>query len=297
MESSSTMPRSGYQAAAIILVSLGVLVTAILITLFVTDRSGNNTHPTDAGEATLGHVHGLGVDPDDDTLYIATHTGVFTFNDGRLERVADRWQDTMGFAVVGPKHFLASGHPDLREDLPSMLGLIESTDGAETWQSLSLEGEADLHAIEPTKGSVYAFESSSGRLIASDDRRDWRTIDQRPLLDLAALATSTGDQLLATTPNGELLRYEGASQAPTPVAGAPLLTYIDWAGPNQLVGTTAGGDIFTSTTGDDWQQVGVVVGEVTALDAGPGAWHLATDGGVFTSTDGGKSWKLLVEIS
>lgn len=294
---SSTMSRSGRRAAAIILVSLAVFMAAILIALFAIDRTGGDTHPSDEGGTALGHVHGLGVDPDDDSLYIATHTGVFSFNGEGLERVADRWQDTMGFAVLGPKHFLASGHPDLREDLPSMLGLIESTDGAETWQPLSLAGEADLHAIEPTDATVYAFESSSGRLIASDNRRDWRTIDDRPLLDLAALATSAGDQLLATTPEGELLRYEGAGQASTTVDGAPLLRYIDWAGSNLLVGTNAGGDIFTSTTGDDWRQVGAVVGEVTALDAGAGAWHLATERAVFTSTDAGKSWTLLVEIA
>lgn len=294
---SSTISRSGRRAAAIILVSLAVFIAVILIALFATDRTGSDTHPSDAGETALGHVHGLGVDPDDDTLYIATHTGVFTFNDEGLERVADRWQDTMGFAVVGPKHFLASGHPDLREDLPSMLGLIESIDGAQTWQPLSLTGEADLHAIEPTEDTVYAIESASGRLIATADRRDWRTIDERPLLDLAALATSSGDELLATTPSGELLRYEGVGQAPSPVVGAPPVAYIDWAGPKQLVGANAGGDIFTSTTGDDWQQVGTVVGEVHALDAGPDAWHLATEGGVFTSTDAGKSWTLLVEIA
>ncbi len=93
------------------------------------------------------------------------------------------------------------------------------------------------------------------------------------------------------------MRYEGVGQASSPVVGAPLLTYIDWAGPTQLVGTNADGDIFTSTTGDDWQQVGAVVGEVTALDVGPGAWHVATEGGVFTSTDAGKTWTLLVEIA
>ncbi len=80
-------------------------------------------------------------------------------NDGERERVADRWQDTMGFAVVGPGHFLGSGHPDLQEDLPASLGLIESTDGAETWQAVSMQGEADLHAIEPVGDRIYAYDS------------------------------------------------------------------------------------------------------------------------------------------
>ncbi len=87
----------------------------------------------EAAQVALGHVHGVGVDPGDGALYVASHLGVFRVGEGGSpERVADRWQDTMGFAVVGPGHFLGSGHPDLREGLPTSLGLIESTDGAET---------------------------------------------------------------------------------------------------------------------------------------------------------------------
>ena len=53
---------------------------------------------------------------------------------GTATRIADRWQDTMAFTVTvtGAGTFLGSGHPDLREDLPPHLGLIESTDAGET---------------------------------------------------------------------------------------------------------------------------------------------------------------------
>src|SRR5690606_34808611 len=65
--------------------------------------------PNAAEDTALGHVHGLGVDPGDGTLYVASHFGGFRVGeDGTPERVADRWQDTMGFAVVGPGHFLGS---------------------------------------------------------------------------------------------------------------------------------------------------------------------------------------------
>ncbi|MDQ3275042.1 MAG: exo-alpha-sialidase, partial [Actinomycetota bacterium] len=58
------------------------------------------------------HVHGLGINPKDGALFVATHTGVFRIPEsGQAVRIADRWQDTMGFTVVGPDHFLASGHP------------------------------------------------------------------------------------------------------------------------------------------------------------------------------------------
>lgn len=76
------------------------------------------------------HVHGLGYDTAAGVLYIATHTGLFELPDGASAptRIGDSHQDTMGFALVEPGHFLGSGHPDARENLPPHLGLIRSTD-------------------------------------------------------------------------------------------------------------------------------------------------------------------------
>ena len=66
------------------------------------------------------HVHGLGLDPQTGTLYIATHTGLWQLAEGQAKatRITDRRQDTMGFMLVRPGLFLGSGHPDLREAKP-----------------------------------------------------------------------------------------------------------------------------------------------------------------------------------
>jgi hypothetical protein len=63
-----------------------------------------------AGGTAAGHVHGLGVDPADDSLYIATHAGLFRAPPGESEvsRVGSSNQDTMGFTVTGPGSFLGS---------------------------------------------------------------------------------------------------------------------------------------------------------------------------------------------
>ena len=101
-------------------------------------------------EPGVVHVHGLGVDPGDGVLYAATHSGLFRIPEqGKAARVANRVQDTMGFSIVGPGRFIGSGHPDFREDdvRPPLLGLIESDDAGETWERLSLHGEADFHAL------------------------------------------------------------------------------------------------------------------------------------------------------
>src|ERR687895_1117732 len=48
------------------------------------------------------HVHGLGVNPEDGALYIATHTGLWRVGpeERRAGRGGDRLQDTMGFTVA-----------------------------------------------------------------------------------------------------------------------------------------------------------------------------------------------------
>ena len=286
------MFRTGRPRAAVPAIAAG----AALLLLAGCGSSDSPTPPgapNAAAETALGHVHGLGVDPGDGTLYVASHFGVFRVaDDGTRERVADRWQDTMGFAVVGPGHFLGSGHPDLRERLPSSLGLIESTDGAETWDTVSLLGEADLHAIEPVGDRIYAYDATSGSLVSTTDRKSWTTISTQSFYDLAANPTDP-NTIYATTDRGILVRSTN-KQEPQPVPGAPTLTAIDWQPDGPLVGIAADGTVMTSSDITQWQEPGRLDGPAEALDAADGRWHAATKSGVYESTDGGKTWQALV---
>ncbi len=123
--------------------ALGLLVAGLLTAAACGESAEDGTEQSprvlDAGPV---HVHGLGVNPKDGALFTATHTGLFRVAPGGTQpvRVGDRYHDTMGFTVVGPDHFLASGHPDGRERLPPLLGLIESRDAGESWQAISLLG-------------------------------------------------------------------------------------------------------------------------------------------------------------
>lgn len=253
------------------------------------------TSMAEADERVLGHVHGLGVDPADDTLYVASHFGVFRVEDGERTRLADRWQDTMGFVVVGPGNFLGSGHPDPRENLPPSLGLVESTDAGETWEPASLLGEADLHSIEMAGDTIYAYDSTSQSLIVSEDRQRWDSIAQAlPLLDIA-VRPDEPDIVHATTADGDLLRSVKGAE-PTPVYGAPPLTKIDWEVDGPLVGVRPDGTVMVSEDGGaGWSRTGTVDGQVEALDVIPGRWHVATRSGIYESTDDGFTWTLVLE--
>jgi len=250
---------------------------------------------TTAEGSALGHVHGLGVDPGDGNLYVASHLGVFRVaGDGAPERVADRWQDTMGFAVVGPGHFLGSGHPELSEDLPPSLGLIESTDGAETWEAVSLEGDADLHAIEPVGDRIYAYDSQTGSLITTTNRTDWDVISTQPLYDLAAHAEDP-ETVYATTDRGVLIASDNGAE-PVVADGAPTLTGIDWQPGGPLIGVGPDGAVWTTEdpTSGQWREVGALDGPAEAVDTVAGRWHAATDTGVYESADDGGTWRLVL---
>ena len=73
----------------------GILLGAALLSGGCAKDTPATTPPVDE-DTSVGHIHGLGVDPADDSLYVATHFGLFRVkSDGEPSRVADRYQDTI----------------------------------------------------------------------------------------------------------------------------------------------------------------------------------------------------------
>ncbi|RZU30696.1 hypothetical protein BKA19_0321 [Blastococcus saxobsidens] len=248
------------------------------------------------GDVALEHVHGLGVDPADDALYAGTHYGLVRITpDGELTRIADRVQDFMGFTVVGPEHYLASGHPGEGQDGPANLGLIESVDGGRTWEPLALAGEADFHALDAAGGTIYGY--SGGRLLVSEDGVEWADRGGMRLADLAADPTDP-QRVLATTEAG-LVVSEDAGESVTAVAGAPLLVLVDIAAEGGLtVGVAPDGTVFGSTDGGrTWAERGTVGGAPAALTVEGDEVYVAVDGAVLASTDGGETFTELYRES
>jgi len=245
------------------------------------------------------HVHGLGVNPADGALFIATHTGLFRLADGesRAERVGDRLQDTMGFTVVGPDRFLGSGHPDGRDRLPPFLGLVRSTDAGRSWTPVSLLGEADFHVLEADDRRVYGFgsdfESREARFLTSSDRgRSWSRLDPPgPLLSLA-IEPGRPDRFVAATTDG-LHAASRAGREWRALGGEPGL--LSWAGDGTLYRVDAGGAVGASDDrGRSWEERGRVAGEPAAFEAGGGRLFAALhDGSIVASADGGLSWRVI----
>lgn len=244
------------------------------------------------------HVHALGVNPADGALFIATHTGLFRAvrPEAKPKRVAGRFQDTMGFTVIGADRFLASGHPDGREKLPPFLGLIESSDAGRTWQEVSLQGAMDFHVLEAAGRRIYGFgsewESRRERLLVSDDRGEsWSERPApEPLIDLAVApgdadtAVAAGSRSLHVTRDGGR-RWSELSVEPG------LLT---WVGRRLFLVDARGIVRMAMGAIDRWQVRGRVGGEPAALAVGPrGQLYVALhDGTIKRSSDGGASWSV-----
>ena len=244
------------------------------------------------------HVHGLGINEADGSLFIATHTGLFRVGkDSRQAvRIANRYQDTMGFSIVGPNRFLGSGHPDAREQkLPPLLGLIESTDAGETWKPISLLGEADFHVLRSAGKHVYGYDASNDRLLAStDEGRSWKELDKpAPIIDLAP-DPSDPLRLVVTAvggfDQGTYASQDGGQSWKRLSSAAGLLA---WPAAERLyLVDESGTTLISSDGGRRLAEQGDIGGRPAALLAvGEDELYVALhDGTIKRSTDAGATW-------
>ena len=170
----------------------------------------DDANPELVRDEPLEHIHGVDA-KSDGTVLVATHEGLFRAPPGStsLSRVGERQKDLMGFAAVTDDRFLASGHPDRRDDLPPHLGLMESSDGGETWYDVSLLGSADLHVIRVAGARIYAFDGLQSRLLVSDDEgATWESRGATPPIFDLAVDPRDSDRIIAATERG---LYESTS--------------------------------------------------------------------------------------
>lgn len=273
----------------------GLALTAL--SLFALGGCGDEA--TDAESSALGaqgmaHVHGLGLNPADGDLYVATHSGLFRAAEGsaQLERVGESLQDTMGFTVVGPDQFLGSGHPAPGEPGPTSLGLIESGDGGETWEGISLSGEADFHILRFAGDRIYGYDALNNLLSVSEDGGKTRKVSAppAPLIDLA-VDPEDPERLLASSERGLSISTDsGKTWRPIdrqigllawPTAGTVFL--IDAGGSVQRADDPEAG----------WQPLGKIGGQPAALTAvdDRDLYAALADATLVRSTDGGVSWE------
>ncbi|MEU0684439.1 F510_1955 family glycosylhydrolase [Streptomyces albogriseolus] len=265
-------------------------VLALTLAACSSGKDGEGDAPA-ASQPTVSHVHGLGIDPADSRLYVATHEGLFTpGKGGTAQRVGDSQDDFMGFTVAKANTFLASGHPAPGADGPSNRGLIESTDAGKTWKTRSLAGEADFHALDYADRTIYGYDSTSGLLRVSKDGTAWEDRARLEALDIA-VNPDAPDTVLATTAQG-VAKSTDAGKTFTPGNG-PVMAFVSWAKDDALYAIDTSGGLNRSTDGGTtWKKTTTVPGgQPQALTAVNARRILtATQDGVYESRDSGKTF-------
>jgi hypothetical protein len=204
----------------------------------------------------------------------------------------------MGFSVVGPDHFLGSGHPGSVRDAPPFLGLIESRDAGRSWKPVSLRGEVDFHVLESSGQTVYGFgsdfDSRELRFLRSDDRgRKWTAL--APPEPLMSLAIDPADPLRVIglgEGGAHLSRDGGRGWRRVDLPGG----FVGWTAETGLTAIDLTGQVRTADdpTGP-WRETGRVDGPPATVEA-QGAELLVAlhDGSIAASKDRGATWRELV---
>lgn len=264
---------------------------AALIFLLVScaPSSTSGPRPSDRPDQPFAHVHGMAVDSDTGEVILATHDGLFGLGSGTPEKIGPTI-DLMGFAPAGNDHYYASGHPAAETGLPEPAGLLRSRDGGETWQSISLGGVSDFHALTVTRTGIIGFD---GVLKTTADLETWTTRESG-FTPYHLSGTPTGNIVLATTPNGVHRSTDGGKTWAGPSAG-PVLLMTAFATASTAIGVEPDGTVhLSSDAGRTWRATGAVTGQPSALAAfgpseHPQIW-VATPTGIEHSIDGGETF-------
>lgn len=247
------------------------------------------------GQFDLTHVHGLGLNPADGLLYIATHGGLYRLASGAPELVGARRWDVMGFTIRGPNDFIGGGHPapnEIRDGkFPPLLGFIQSKDAAKSWDILAMRGETDLHALVVSDGVIYAADAARGEFLASTDGKAWEI---RSRLTATSIAVEPDGKILAATAKGlQLSADQGRTWSPAATGPAFVLVAAQpgiesWA-------IDGNGVVYRDGPGG-WASVGSLQARPEAFSVTRDRLFAATGEGIFESRDG-QSWATLYKAT
>lgn len=290
--------------------ALTALVATVAGCVVTNPGEGQGQPPAPEFEAEVSHVHAVDLDETTGFVHIATHEGILLAgmpHDGETVSEANplgNWRgDAMGLTRVGDR-LLVSGHPAADEEAPANIGLRESDLSGDEWTTLSLEGEADFHALAAggtSAGSAMlaGLDSVSGRVLVSPDGgAGWQ---QGAVIEARSLAwNADATQLFATTPNGLVVSGD-RGQSFEPATDAPYLVLLAASPPGAssftMVGIDVDGVLHRTEDGVTWQTVGTLPMVADAVSVGAtGAIVIADTSQVMHSVDNGTTWNLIVEL-
>jgi photosystem II stability/assembly factor-like uncharacterized protein len=162
-------------------VFLGIIVIIIIgVGVAFTIPQNNTENPNSVLLGSWGDIHGIGMflSGDDETLYAATHQGLFKKTDLGWKRVGNDRADLMGFAINSEEaKMYSSGH-----STTGNLGFRTSVDKGNSWVTVSKvkDTPVDFHAMTASpaqKGLIYGSPGHSSDLFVTfDEGSSWQLL-------------------------------------------------------------------------------------------------------------------------
>ena len=214
--------------------------------------------------------HTLAFDPlSPSRVFLGTHAGLFVSTDrGAAWRPIPTAEGDVMAIVATPGGLLAAGHDVF----------MRSPDGGATWQPFrpGLPG-TDVHALASTPGlptRLYAAVVDHGLFRSDDAGQSWARTGQMPasVAALAVVPDGEADLLYAATAQEGVLASRDGGRSWANASG-----FVNGALPTRRVT----GIVYDPRSGDVAESQG---------NRFRGALYVATDRGLFRSTDGGSSW-------
>ena len=201
--------KKSFITSMMIVVAVIVGITLVGSSLILeSPPSVDNSQSMDPRIIDWRHVHGLGLDPADNSiLYIATHGDFYqSISGGPPVKVDKVRADYMAFnaPLVPGVPLYASGHPSTGGNT----GLIKSNDGGITWEHVSnvLEPPVDFHAMAISKQNpemIIGFDSGARGLFKTIDAgKTWETLEYPEYISALTISPNDSEIIFAGTGKG-----------------------------------------------------------------------------------------------
>ncbi|MFB5623231.1 MAG: WD40/YVTN/BNR-like repeat-containing protein [Nitrosarchaeum sp.] len=196
------------------------IISIVIIGVVVTYTSNSQENTNDSKSKLLGSwmdIHGVGMflSGTDDTLYLATHNGLFKKGLDGWKLVGNDNSDLMGFSISSKEGVLySSGHPKSGGNL----GFRISTDNGNSWTMVSKvkDNPVDFHAMTASKaqnGLVYGSPGGGSELFVTlDEGVSWKLLTPPDRIVSLAADPLNPDKVFAGTVSGLYLSNNKGQQ-------------------------------------------------------------------------------------
>lgn len=222
-------------------------------------------------------------------VLLGTHHGLYQYISATdVRMISDQMIDVMGLAVNG-KVLYASGHPAPGSTTKNPLGLIRSDNGGKSWKTISLSGEVDFHSLETKEKVFYGVNSGRGNLLHSKDGgKSWEDLGLMKYEDIA-IANPSKNQIYLTRA-GKLFRGLDGLKNVSELKGPSNVKAVEVLGKEVMV--AAGKSLMVSKTPlKRWETRATFTSEIADFSVSSNLVVVVAGNQIFTSTDGGKSFR------